>query len=81
MEVKVAESTYKVTLNREGQPPHQMAEMNTVMSGGILLGIIRAMIVEGDGGLASTLTGNAPETFNFGTFKSITITKVNDPLE
>ncbi|MEO5587100.1 MAG: hypothetical protein ABIQ81_05350 [Novosphingobium sp.] len=75
----VTEDRYKVTLSREGQPPHQMAEMNTVMSGGILLGIIRAMIEEGDGGLGSSLAGDTPPAFNFGTFKSITISKVDGP--
>ena len=72
----MTESRYKITLIREGQPAHQMAEMNAVVSGDILLGIVRSLIEGSEGGLPSFLSGDAPEPFNFGTFKSITVTKV-----
>lgn len=77
----MTEGRYKITLSREGQPSHQMAEMNATMSGDILLGIVRSLIGQGEGGLDSWLTGDAPGSFNFGTFKSITITKVDDLQE
>lgn len=70
------ESRYKITLVREDQPSHQMAEMNAVLSGDILMGIVRSLIADGEEGLPTWLTGDATGPFNFGTFKSVTVTKI-----
>ena len=80
----MAEGTYRVTIIREGQPAHQMAEMNATVSGSILLGLMRT-VLDGatDGktssGLFALMGGEALDQYNFGTFKSLTITKLDDP--
>lgn len=70
----MTETRYKVVISREGQPAHQMAEMTATVSGTILLGIVRAMIAgESEEGIAEWTSPSA-----FGTFKSLTITRLED---
>lgn len=73
----VTETKFKVTLCRTDQPAHQMAEMSMTVPGSLLLGMIRAAIGEQDErGLKSWLGGEEDGTFNFGTLRSLTITRV-----
>jgi hypothetical protein len=76
---EMAQTRFKVTVTRENQPSHQMAEMSMTMDGDMLLEMIRGMVDMRDKKDLMAEQYGVGGQFAFGTLKSVTIVRVDGP--
>lgn len=75
----MSRNRFKVTVTRENQPAHQMAEVSMTLSGEMLLELVRAMVDLREKKDVFADQFGVDGQLVFGSLKSVTIVRVDGP--